>query len=64
MVALGVFLSGSATFANPMFADLQCSVARSMSIDTTLILALQTVGAAAGNRISILNVVATAAMVG
>jgi lactate permease len=62
--ALGSFLSGSATFSNLMFANLQLSVARDVGLEPSLILALQTIGAAAGNMISVLNVVAASAMVG
>jgi lactate permease len=62
--ALGSFLSGSATFSNLMFADLQVLAAGRAGAPPELILALQTLGASAGNMISVLNVVAAAAVVG
>lgn len=62
--ALGSFLSGSATFGNLMFAGLQLDAARGAGIPVQLGLALQQVGAAAGNMISVLNVVAVAAVTG
>ncbi len=62
--ALGAFLSGSATFSNMMFALLQFSVAERTGLPETAALAGQMLGANAGNMISVLNVVAAAAVVG
>ena len=62
--ALGSFISGSATFSNLMFANMQLTVAVSEGLNPSLILALQTLGASAGNMISVLNVVAATAVVG
>jgi len=62
--ALGSFISGSATFSNLMFANMQLTVAASEGLNPSLILALQTLGASAGNMISVLNVVAATAVVG
>lgn len=62
--AFGAFLSGSATFSNMMFAELQASAAERAAIPEKLVLAAQMLGANAGNMISVLNVVAAAAVVG
>lgn len=62
--ALGSFLSGSATFSNLMFALLQASTAAGAGLAPDTVLAAQMLGANAGNMISVLNVVAAAAVVG
>ncbi len=62
--ALGAFLSGSATFSNLMFALLQFSAADQVSVPETTVLAAQMLGANAGNMVSVVNVVAAAAVVG
>lgn len=62
--ALGAFIAGSNTVSNLMFSFFQMGVAEKLSISTTTIIALQAVGAAAGNMISIHNVVAASATVG
>lgn len=62
--ALGAFIAGSNTVSNLMFSLFQFGVAENLSISTTWILALQAVGAAAGNMIAIHNVVAASATVG
>ena len=62
--ALGAFLSGSATFSNMMFALFQIGAAERTAMPETLVLAAQMLGANAGNMISVLNVVAAAAVVG
>ena len=62
--ALGAFIAGSNTVSNLMFAQFQFSVANSLGFSTAVILALQAVGAAAGNMIAIHNVVAASATVG
>jgi lactate permease len=60
----GAFLSGSATFSNMMFSGLQYSVAENINGNHTLILALQGMGANAGNMMCVMNVVAAATVVG
>ena len=62
--ALGAFIAGSNTVSNLMFSAFQQSVAMKLSLSTVLIVALQAVGAAAGNMIAIHNVVAASATVG
>ena len=62
--ALGAFIAGSNTVSNLMFAQFQYSLAQSLSISGVMIVALQAVGAAAGNMIAIHNVVAASATVG
>lgn len=60
----GAFLSGSATFSNMMFSGLQYSVADSIGMNHALVLALQGIGANAGNMMCVMNVVAAATVVG
>ena len=62
--ALGAFIAGSNTISNLMFSLFQFSVAESLQISAALIVALQAVGAAAGNMIAIHNIVAASATVG
>lgn len=62
--ALGAFIAGSNTVSNMMFSQFQFEVAQTLTISTTAIIALQAVGAAAGNMIAIHNVVAASATVG
>ncbi|MBN2092031.1 L-lactate permease [candidate division KSB1 bacterium] len=62
--ALGAFIAGSNTVSNLMFALFQHSVAEKLMISGTFVVALQAVGAAAGNMIAIHNVVAASATVG
>jgi lactate permease len=62
--ALGAFIAGSNTVSNLMFAFFQAGVAERMSMPATLMIALQAVGAAAGNMIAIHNIVAASATVG
>ncbi|WP_404340742.1 L-lactate permease [Pseudoalteromonas mariniglutinosa] len=62
--ALGTFFSGSATVSNLTFAGIQYSIAQQVGLPTTLILALQSVGAAMGNMICISNIIAVASIVG
>jgi lactate permease len=62
--ALGAFIAGSNTVSNLMFALFQFGVATSLGMSAALIVALQAVGAAAGNMIAIHNVVAASATVG
>ena len=62
--ALGSFLSGSATFSNMTFALLQMNAAREAAVPVVPVLAGQMLGANAGNMVSVVNVVAAAAVVG
>lgn len=61
--ALGSFVAGSATFSNMMFAQFQYSTAIVTELPTHWILALQMLGANAGNMICVVNVVAAASVV-
>jgi lactate permease len=62
--ALGAFIAGSNTVSNLMFSAFQYGVAQRLAMSTVMIVALQAVGAAAGNMIAIHNVVAASATVG
>lgn len=65
--ALGAFIAGSNTVSNMMFANFQWSTALQIGLDNHLaayVVALQAVGGAAGNMISVHNVVAACAVVG
>jgi len=62
--ALGAFIAGSNTVSNLMFAAFQHEVAVRLAVSSAMIVALQAVGAAAGNMIAIHNVVAASATVG
>ncbi len=62
--ALGAFIAGSNTVSNLMFSLFQHGVAEQLMISGAMIVALQAVGAAAGNMIAIHNVVAASATVG
>jgi len=62
--AMGAFLAGSNTVSNMMFSQFQFGVAQSLGLSTALMVAVQAVGAAAGNMIAIHNVVAASATVG
>ncbi|MFQ5768889.1 MAG: L-lactate permease [bacterium] len=62
--ALGAFIAGSNTVSNLMFSLFQYGVAERLFISSAMVVALQAVGAAAGNMIAIHNVVAASATVG
>jgi lactate permease len=62
--ALGAFIAGSNTVSNMMLAQYQFGVAEALGVSTVVMVALQAVGAAAGNMIAIHNVVAASATVG
>ncbi len=62
--ALGAFIAGSNTVSNLMFSLFQFGVAEKLNLSTSLIVGLQSVGAAAGNMVAIHNVVAASATVG
>ncbi|GHG71690.1 lactate permease [Alishewanella longhuensis] len=61
--ALGSFIAGSATFSNLMFGSFQQAMAQQAELPQTLVLALQMLGANAGNMICVVNVVAAASVV-
>jgi lactate permease len=61
---LGAFIAGSNTVSNLMFSMFQHGVALNLGIAGSLVVALQAVGAAAGNMFCIHNVVAASATVG
>ncbi|PIE72097.1 MAG: lactate permease [Deltaproteobacteria bacterium] len=62
--ALGAFIAGSNTVSNMMLSQFQFEVATKLAVSGGLMVALQAVGAAAGNMIAIHNVVAASATVG
>jgi lactate permease len=62
--ALGAFIAGSNTVSNMMLSQFQFGVATSLGISGALIVAVQAIGAAAGNMVAIHNVVAASATVG
>ena len=62
--ALGAFIAGSNTVSNMMFSQFQFEVAQTLTVSSATVVALQAVGAAAGNMIAIHNVVAASATVG
>lgn len=62
--AFGAFLAGSATVSNLLFGEMQFLAAEQMAIDSSLVLALQLVGAGAGNMIALANILAVQAAVG
>ena len=62
--ALGSFFSGSATISNLTFSGIQYSIAAELSLDSAVILSMQSVGAALGNMISINNIVAVCSILG
>ncbi|MEN9274897.1 MAG: L-lactate permease, partial [Gloeomargarita sp. DG02_4_bins_56] len=61
---IGAFVAGSVTVSNMMFSLFQFGVAEKLDLPTVLVLALQCVGASAGNIVCVSNVVAAAATVG
>ncbi len=62
--ALGAFIAGSNTVSNMMLSQFQFEVASALSVSGALMVALQAIGAAAGNMVAIHNVVAASATVG
>lgn len=65
--ALGAFIAGSNTVSNMMFSYFQFSTAQQIGLtadSSAVVVALQAIGGAAGNMISVHNVVAAAAVVG
>ncbi len=62
--ALGAFIGGANTVSNLMFSAFQHGVATRLAISSSMVVAIQAVGGAAGNMIAIHNVVAASATVG
>lgn len=62
--ALGSFFAGSNTVSNLTFGGIQQSVAQTLGLDLTTILALQSVGGAMGNMVCINNIVAVGSILG
>jgi len=62
--AIGAFLAGSNTVSNLMLSQFQFETATLLNMSGALMVAAQSVGAAAGNMIAIHNVVAASATVG
>ena len=56
--------AGSATISNLTFGGIQASIATALDLDVSTILALQSVGAAAGNMVCINNIVAVCSILG
>jgi L-lactate permease len=61
---LGSFFSGSTTVSNLTIGEVQRIAAESIGVSTTTMLALQAVGASAGNGVCLNNVIAACAVVG
>lgn len=61
---LGSFITGSATVSNLTFAPVQHSIATQTGMNSDIVLAVQVMGASAGNMICVHNVVAASAVVG
>lgn len=62
--ALGSFFSGSTTVSNLTFGEIQRIAAESIGTNVSSMLALQVVGASAGNGICLNNIIAALAVVG
>ncbi len=62
--ALGAFLAGSNTVSNLMLSQFQFETANLLGLSGALMVAAQSIGAAAGNMVAIHNVVAASATVG
>jgi lactate permease len=61
---LGSFFSGSNTVSNLTFGGIQHSIATSLNLNLTTILAAQSVGGAMGNMVCINNIVAVCSVLG
>ncbi|MFT4343547.1 MAG: L-lactate permease [Candidatus Woesearchaeota archaeon] len=62
--AFGAFIAGSNTISNMTFALFQFTIGQHIGVNPGFLVALQAVGGAAGNMVSIHNIVAAAATVG
>lgn len=61
---LGSFFSGSNTVSNLTFGGIQQSIATTLDLNLTTILAAQSVGGAMGNMVCINNIVAVCSVLG
>lgn len=61
---LGSFFSGSATVSNITFGGIQLGIAQEVGLPVTLVLALQSAGAAMGNMVCINNIIAVSTILG
>jgi lactate permease len=64
LAATGSFVAGSATLSNLLLAPIVARLATELALSVPLVLALQLVGAAAGNMIALPNCAAVQAAVG
>ena len=62
--ALGTFFAGSSTVSNLTFGGIQLSIAQSLSLDPSLLVALQSVGSAMGSMVGLNNVVTVCTILG
>lgn len=62
--ALGAFVAGSNTVSNLTFAQFQFATAEQIGVSPEIVVAAQAVGGAAGNMITVHNIVAASATVG
>lgn len=62
--ALVAFFSGSATVSNLTFGGIQDSISRSVGLDQSLVLSLQSVGGAMGKMVCINNIIAVCSILG
>lgn len=62
--ALGAFFSGSATVSNLTFGAIQQNIAINVGLSQTMLLSLQSVGAAMGNMVCINNIIAVSTILG
>ncbi len=62
--ALGSFFSGSATVSNLTFSGIQQSIAMQVGLPISVVLALQSAGAAMGNMVCINNIIAVSTILG
>ena len=62
--AFGAFMTGSVTVSNIMFGHLFSMASTNLSMDTTVILSLGVVGAAAGNMIALADILTAEAVTG
>ena len=62
--ALGSFFSGSATVSNLTFGGIQYGIAETVGLPVSLVLALQSAGAAMGNMVCINNIIAVSTILG
>jgi lactate permease len=60
----GSFLTGSATISNIMFGNILASISSAMGMSVPIILSLQLVGGAAGNMVSLADILPAQAVVG